>query len=65
MASFVAYVVASRIGIKMQKYMTEHKVNPMKNVIGPMSQVHASFNVYVVMVLCSNAVEYRFCQTYI
>jgi len=35
----VACIVASRLGIKLHGYMKEHKVNPMKNMIGPMTQV--------------------------
>jgi len=41
----VACVAASRIAVKMYAYVKEHKVNPVKNVVGPMSQVDYSFTV--------------------
>jgi len=41
----VACVAASRIGQKMFAYVKEHKVSPIKNLVGPMSQVDDCFTV--------------------
>ena len=44
--SAVTCVAAGRIAAKMYAYVKQHKVNPMKNFIGPMSQVHDWFIVH-------------------
>lgn len=40
-------IEASRLGIKLQEYMKENKVNPIKNAIGPLSQVPIFLSVFV------------------
>jgi len=33
------FVVASRMGLEIYQYMKKHKVSPVKNMLGPMTQV--------------------------
>lgn len=40
-------IEASRLGIKLQEYMKKNKVNPIKNAIGPLSQVPIFLSVFV------------------